>query len=120
MPLMVSMLTSRRFEAAWNGDLEKIKTLTLTWWDDEKVEPPLKIAVTDGQSNNPFSLAFFRGHYGVAKAVLEIVQAQYSPNEKSFGPARAEFANICLRVFGRSESTKFRTPSEPPAACMSL
>ncbi|KAK1754894.1 Ankycorbin [Echria macrotheca] len=70
------------FEAAWSGDLEKIKTLTLTSWDEEKSEAPLKIAVKDTYGNNPFSLAFFRGHFDVAKSILEIAQAQYSPKEK--------------------------------------
>lgn len=32
--------------------------------------------------SNPFSLAFSRGHYNVAKAVLEIAQAQYVPEGK--------------------------------------
>ena len=32
--------------------------------------------------NNPFSLAFLRGHVDVAKAVLDIAKAQYSPEEK--------------------------------------
>lgn len=41
------------------------------------------MAVFDGSSNSPFSLAFFRGHRSVARAILEIVQAQYSPLEES-------------------------------------
>jgi hypothetical protein len=71
-----------RFNAAMNGDLETIKTLTLTSWDDAKEEAPLKIAVHDQNFNNPFSLAFSRGHHDVAKAVLEIAQAQWVPFEK--------------------------------------
>ncbi|KAK4170229.1 Ankycorbin [Cladorrhinum sp. PSN259] len=70
------------FEAAWGGDLETIKTLTLTAWDDEKKEAPLKIAVKDSSQNNPFSVAFFRGHLTVAMAILEIAQAQYVPEAK--------------------------------------
>lgn len=42
----------------------------------------MKIAVSDDCGNNPFSLAFFRGHHSVAKAILEIAQAQYAPEEK--------------------------------------
>lgn len=71
-----------RFNAAFNGDLETIKTLTLTSWDDAKEEVPLKIAVYDQSRNNPFSLAFDRGHFDVARAVLEIAHAQYAPEEK--------------------------------------
>ena len=69
------------FEAAWSGDLDKIKSLTLTGWGEEKKEAPLKISVTDNELNSPFSLAFLRGHRDVAKAVLEIVQAQFEPSE---------------------------------------
>lgn len=84
----VSDVTERRrekyielFEAAWCGDLDKIKALTLVSWDPENNEPPLQIAVND-RSNSPFSLAYMRGHLDVAKAILEIAQAQYVPEEK--------------------------------------
>ncbi len=40
------------------------------------------MAVSDNHQNTPFSIAFFRGHRSVAKSILEIVQAQYSPEEK--------------------------------------
>lgn len=69
------------FEAAWCGDLDKIKALTLVSWDPENNEPPLQIAVND-RSNSPFSLAYMRGHLDVAKAILEIAQAQYVPEDK--------------------------------------
>ncbi|KAG8165309.1 hypothetical protein KVR01_005584 [Diaporthe batatas] len=69
------------FEAAWSGDLDTIKALTLVSWDPENNEPPLQIAVNDG-SNSPFSLAYMRGHLDVAKTILDIAQAQYVPAEK--------------------------------------
>ncbi len=69
------------FEASWRGDLDKIKQLTLTTWDDAKIQAPLAIAAADSKGNNPFSLAFLRGHYDVAKAILDIAQAQYVPEE---------------------------------------
>lgn len=72
----------RRFNACFTGDLETIKTLTLTSWDEAKEEAPLKIAVYDQRHNNPFSIALSRAHYDVAKAVLEIANAQYAPEEK--------------------------------------
>ncbi|RYP91396.1 hypothetical protein DL770_002441 [Monosporascus sp. CRB-9-2] len=68
------------FEAAWAGDLEKIKSLTLTPFDGG--EPPLKIAVFDPKGNNPFSLALLKGHFSTAKAILEIAQAQWAPKEE--------------------------------------
>ncbi|KAI1137936.1 ankyrin [Hypoxylon sp. FL0543] len=70
------------FEAAWDGDIAAIKSLTLASWDADKQEPPLKIAVFDTKSNNPFSLAFLRGHYEAAKAILEIAQAQWAPKSE--------------------------------------
>jgi hypothetical protein len=69
-------------EAAWSGDIETIKKLTLQAWGPEKDEPPLKMAITDYLFNSPFSLAFLRGHHEVAKAILEIVKAQWTPQDK--------------------------------------
>lgn len=69
-------------EAAWTGDLDRIKTLTLQAWGDEQDQPPLKMAVSDNMWNTPFSVAFIRGHHDVARAVLEIVKAQWSPQDK--------------------------------------
>lgn len=77
----LSILKPFRFEAAWRGDLEKIKTLTLTSWDASKAETPLQMAVSDSECNTPFSIAFLRGHLDVARAILEIVQAQWSAPE---------------------------------------
>ena len=48
----------------------------------ENHEPPLKIAVSDSEGNSPYSLALLRGHHGVAKAILEITQVQWVPEEK--------------------------------------
>ncbi|TDZ65873.1 Uncharacterized protein CTRI78_v003421 [Colletotrichum trifolii] len=70
------------FEASWAGDVDKIKSLTLQAWGENQEEPPLQIAVSDDWSNTPLSLAFLRGHHSVAWAILEIVLAQYSPEEK--------------------------------------
>ncbi|KAK4184990.1 ankyrin repeat protein [Podospora australis] len=70
------------FEAAWSGDLQTIKTLTTTSWDEDQSESPLKIAVRDDQHSNPVSLAFLRGHIDVARAILEIAEAQYVPAEE--------------------------------------
>ncbi|KAM7187495.1 Ankyrin repeat-containing domain protein [Naviculisporaceae sp. PSN 640] len=70
------------FEAAWIGDLERIKSFTTGFWDETQSEAPLKIAVKDNRDNSPLSLAFLRGHVEVAKAVLDIAEAQYCPAEK--------------------------------------
>ncbi|TLS27460.1 hypothetical protein PpBr36_05142 [Pyricularia pennisetigena] len=69
------------FEAAWDGDLETIKRLTLGSWDADQREAPLMISVKDKNHANVFGLAFLRGHLHVAQAILEIAQAQYAPEE---------------------------------------
>ena len=69
-------------EAAWSGNLDCIESLTLQAWGDNKDQPPLRMAVAGGpKACTPFSLAFLNGHYEVAKAILEIVKAQWSPKE---------------------------------------
>ncbi|PYI05666.1 ankyrin repeat protein [Aspergillus sclerotiicarbonarius CBS 121057] len=65
------------FEAAWRGDLETIKTLTLVATGDENHQSPLQIAVRDQNRFSPFSIAILRGHQHIAKAILEIAQAQF-------------------------------------------
>ncbi|KAF7880857.1 uncharacterized protein EAF02_006748 [Botrytis sinoallii] len=66
------------FEAAWNNDLEAIKNLTLQPWKHDNVEyPPLRIAVRDGNEFTPFSIAVLRGHYDLARRIVEICLAQY-------------------------------------------
>ncbi|KAM4059065.1 ankyrin repeats (3 copies) domain-containing protein [Hirsutella rhossiliensis] len=65
-------------EAAWIGDLSRIKALTLEACGPENNKPPLKIAITDNFGNSPFSLAFLQGPQDVAQAILEIVEAQWS------------------------------------------
>ena len=74
--------TPNSFEAAWAGDLDKIKSFTLQSWGDEQSEPPLKIAVNSNEATNPFSLAFLRGHKETARAILDIAAVQYTPVEK--------------------------------------
>lgn len=69
-------------ESAWVGDLERLKSLTLQAWGPYQDQPPLKMAIFDLSSNSPFSIAFVRGHHDVAKAILEIVKAQWSPTEQ--------------------------------------
>jgi hypothetical protein len=69
-------------EAAWAGDLDKVKKLSLQAWGPEQDQAPLKIAISDHKGNTPFSIAVLRGHYDLAKALLEIVKAQWSPLKK--------------------------------------
>lgn len=70
------------FQAAWDGDLETIKRLTLMPQGEKKDEPPLQIAVRDYVDLSPFSIAVLRDHLDTAAAILEISRAQYVPKEK--------------------------------------
>lgn len=76
------MLTVFRFEAAWCGDLETIKSLTLGTWGPDKQRPPLEIATKDQRNFHPFNIAVLRGHLDVAKAILAIAQVQYKPQDE--------------------------------------
>ncbi|XWW92272.1 hypothetical protein V2A60_000195 [Cordyceps javanica] len=83
-----NMTDSRRqgyielMEAAWQGDISKIKSLTLQPWGVDQDQPPLMADIRDNHNHTPFSFAFLRGHYDTARAVLEIIQAQWTPQEK--------------------------------------
>lgn len=55
--------------------------MTLQAWGDSN-NAPLKITVQDKNDQNPFSLAVLRGHYDVARAIVEISYAQYQPPEE--------------------------------------
>ncbi|UKZ55109.1 hypothetical protein TrVGV298_008926 [Trichoderma virens] len=69
-------------QAAWTGDIETIKSLTLRAWGSNDEQAPLMMAITDDSRNSPFSIAFLRGHYQAAKAILEIIRAQWTAPEK--------------------------------------
>jgi ankyrin repeat protein len=67
------------FQAAWDADLDTIKSLTLAPWGPSGKNKPLKIAVEDRDDQSPFSIAMLRGHTDVARAIVEIAFAQYQP-----------------------------------------
>lgn len=73
------------FEAAWSGDLAKVKGLTLNPWKDTNGDgqPPLKVAVQDDQNLNPFAIAVLQGHEQLATAIMEISRAQQFVPEPS-------------------------------------
>lgn len=71
-----------RFQAAWDGDIETIKELTLAPWGPTSENTPLKIAVEDRDDQSPFSIAVLRGHLNVARAIVQISFAQYHPETK--------------------------------------
>ncbi|KAK8234423.1 ankyrin repeat protein [Phyllosticta capitalensis] len=67
------------YEAAWNGDLDTIKNLTLSFWGSLGENFPLKIAVHDFYGYSPLHIAVLRGHLETAKGILEISKLQYKP-----------------------------------------
>ncbi|KKY16671.1 putative ankyrin repeat protein [Phaeomoniella chlamydospora] len=82
------------FEAAWEGDGETVKYLTMGPWkleqdravcdkasSDETMQSPLQVAVQDDRGFSPFSLALFRRHFTLARLIFEIAIAQYQPND---------------------------------------
>jgi ankyrin repeat protein len=69
------------FEACWIADLPTVKELTLSVWGENQT--PLQVAVKDTAGFSPFSLAVLQQHFELAKALLELVQAQYAPPEQS-------------------------------------
>jgi len=70
------------FEAAWSGDLEAVKAMTLSpWASGEEELPALKIAVQDGNGFSPFSIAVKRGHHDLAKKIVDICIAQYHTDD---------------------------------------
>ncbi|KAH7417628.1 hypothetical protein BKA64DRAFT_702397 [Cadophora sp. MPI-SDFR-AT-0126] len=74
----------RLFDAAWDNDLDTLKSMTLapwTWIEGAPLESPLKIAVSDGNGFSPFSIAVLRGHYDLAKKIIEISMAQYHKDD---------------------------------------
>ncbi|PNS15755.1 hypothetical protein CAC42_4207 [Sphaceloma murrayae] len=76
----------RLFQAAWDNDIETIRKLTLAIWDENN--SPLQIAIKDGLGLSPFSIAVCRGHRALAETIMEIAQAQYSPEDDSGNKTR--------------------------------
>lgn len=71
----------RLFESVWQGDIKSVKELTVLAWTDSEGEKrsPLQIAVQDEQKSSPLSIAVLAGNFDLARAIMEIAQAQYTP-----------------------------------------
>ncbi|RFU35722.1 hypothetical protein B7463_g570, partial [Scytalidium lignicola] len=90
---------TKLFQAAWSNDLDTIKALTLDQWMPTvpnglismlfatavapTIQPPLKIAVKDSNSFSPYSIAVLRGHYDLARKIVEIAWTQYHKNDEN-------------------------------------
>ncbi|KAJ5383611.1 hypothetical protein N7517_001522 [Penicillium concentricum] len=82
------------FEAAWNGDIDTIKSLTMGMWGPLNDQAPLEIAVTDKQNLSALSISIMRGHFAVARAILQILHVQYKVKEPQ-GQKRFEIDVEC-------------------------
>jgi hypothetical protein len=69
------LLIFHRFEAAWTGDLETIKNLTITGSDRTRYRTPLEIAVCNSRGFSVFTIAILRGHLDVAHGIMTIAAA---------------------------------------------
>ena len=82
----------QRFEAAWRGDLDTVKRLTLAKWGEGGKQDPLLISGYEcNMQMSPLTIAIVRGHNTLARFILEIGQIQYNPRE-------AEETNVQYRI----------------------
>jgi len=68
------------FEAAFAGDIEKVKALCLSSDDSARA---LQITVFDDNGFDPFNIAVLKGHHELAGIVLDIAAAQYENNKET-------------------------------------
>ncbi|PVI06470.1 ankyrin [Periconia macrospinosa] len=68
------------FQAVWDNDVETVKSLTLSSWGNGN--KPLIVTVKDSIGCSTFFIAVMRGHYDLARVLVEISYAQYEPKEK--------------------------------------
>ncbi|PLN86818.1 ankyrin [Aspergillus taichungensis] len=72
------------FEAAWQGDLNTVKRLTLAKWGEGGKQDPLLISGYEyNMQMSPLAIAIVRGHRTLARVILEIGQIQYNPPKEN-------------------------------------
>ncbi|KAL8780967.1 MAG: hypothetical protein Q9213_006218 [Squamulea squamosa] len=82
------------FEAAWEGNNEKIKALTMAHWGPDKQMKPLQVSNADTKGFTPFSIAVYRRHFDTAKIILGIANAQFKePEDNDFSRRRYTIAS---------------------------
>ncbi|KAL8671283.1 MAG: hypothetical protein Q9168_004223 [Polycauliona sp. 1 TL-2023] len=69
------------FEAAWEGDIEQIKALTLAPWGPDLKMKPLHVSTADAKGFTPFAIALYRRHFATAKTIIGIANAQFKDPE---------------------------------------
>ncbi|KAL8726219.1 MAG: hypothetical protein Q9166_006844 [cf. Caloplaca sp. 2 TL-2023] len=71
------------FEAAWEGNSDKIKSLTLAQWGPDNKMKPLQVSNTDAKGFTPFAIATYRRHFDTARTTLGIANAQFKEPEEN-------------------------------------
>ncbi|KAJ5171817.1 hypothetical protein N7492_004410 [Penicillium capsulatum] len=101
----------KMLEAAWNGDIDTIKSLTLGVWGPAQDQSPLDITVPDDLGFSCLTIAVLRGHLQVAKAVLQIVHLQYkapTPQTQKFEiDVDADSDNEDINIVGHDVNDQF-------------
>jgi len=68
-----------------------IKDLTLAPWS-ESAQTPLKISTQDRHGHTVFTIAVLRGHWDLARALVEICYAQFEPEKEEESKTRYRLA----------------------------
>jgi hypothetical protein len=93
------------FERVWDGDTQRINSMTLRWWGPAEVRPPLIIAVSDSFLRiSLVGLALYRKEFMLARRLLEIARIQYEA-----GKVKVKYGND-----SESQSTS-ETGNDPEA-----
>lgn len=97
-----------RFEAAWKGDANTVKSLTLHERDDgeEGKLPPLLISTTDSWGLNVFTIAVVKNNLTLAQIILDITAAQYVPEGSQKAPKRR------FRIRGAEDASDYDEDEE--------
>ncbi|KAL8827871.1 MAG: hypothetical protein Q9170_006840 [Blastenia crenularia] len=80
------------FEAAWEGNDDKVKELTLASWGPKGDKKPLHVTTQDEKGFTPFAIAMCRRHFDTARLILGIADAQFKEPDHSNTKRRYEIA----------------------------
>jgi len=81
------------FEAAWDGDLEKLAKLT----SPAPGRKPLVVCVQNFQGHTPLTIAAMRNHPACVKKIIQLAEQQYLPySEKRVKEEEIKINNLDL------------------------
>ncbi|KAL2364431.1 hypothetical protein RJZ56_002689 [Blastomyces dermatitidis] len=98
------------FQAAWDGDIQKVRQLTTEQTTTKKLRSSLRLTATlKAQTMDIFTIAVARGHFELAKFILQDVDAhQCKPDTKI--PTRKVYEVV---VDNDSDNDSYNSDSEP-------